>query len=137
MVDLTPNPKGVSFLWCTRNARPKKESRWFHGEEAEIEADGEAITKNREETVALRREIDDLRGGAQVFQQTRCTECGMQLSLPAVHFLCGHSFHENCLNVAEEGEEDTQEEDEWSEEAGSEEHAEVTAMPNQNLDKMD
>ena len=38
---------------------------------------------------------------------------------------------------AEEGEEDTQEEDERSEEAGSEEHAEVTAMPNQNLDEMD
>ena len=38
---------------------------------------------------------------------------------------------------AEEGEEDTHEEDERSEEAGSEEHAEVTAMPNQSLDEMD
>lgn len=33
----------------------------------------------------------------QVFQATRCAACGGQLSLPAVHFMCQHSFHERCL----------------------------------------
>ena len=51
------------------------------------------------------------------------------------------SIHNTLVSDAdtdtEEGEEDTQEEDDRSDEAGSEEHAEVTAMPNQNLDEMD
>jgi len=33
----------------------------------------------------------------QVFQATRCASCAGQLALPAVHFMCQHSYHERCL----------------------------------------
>ncbi len=39
---------------------------------------------------------------AKVFQQNRCTSCKQLLSLPSVHFLCMHSFHQTCLLDDEE-----------------------------------
>lgn len=32
-----------------------------------------------------------------VFQATRCSACGGSLDLPAVHFMCHHSYHQRCL----------------------------------------
>jgi hypothetical protein len=34
---------------------------------------------------------------ANTFQGTKCHACTSSLSLPAVHFLCMHSFHERCV----------------------------------------
>ena len=31
------------------------------------------------------------------FQPQICNECGEELELPTINFLCGHSFHEECL----------------------------------------
>lgn len=33
------------------------------------------------------------------FKQTRCIGCGLPLELPAVHFLCGHSYHKACVDL--------------------------------------
>ena len=38
-----------------------------------------------------------LKTQAKIFQSTRCTSCENPLNLPSVHFMCGHSFHDNCL----------------------------------------
>ena len=32
-----------------------------------------------------------------MFQATRCSDCALPLELPAVHFLCKHSYHQRCL----------------------------------------
>ena len=40
----------------------------------------------------------DLGNKPTVFQTRRCDACGRSLDLPTVHFLCKHSFHQNCLN---------------------------------------
>jgi hypothetical protein len=32
------------------------------------------------------------------FEQKECNECGNQLSLPTIHFTCGHVFHEFCID---------------------------------------
>lgn len=42
-----------------------------------------------------------LKTQAQTFQETKCGTCGSQLINPSVHFMCGHSFHENCLESLE------------------------------------
>ena len=34
---------------------------------------------------------------ARVFQNSRCAQTGLPLELPAVHFLCGHSFNRSAL----------------------------------------
>jgi hypothetical protein len=57
----------------------------------------------RAETAAMEREIGELRSGARVFKATRCAACSLQLELPALHFLCGHSFHQSCVPESELG----------------------------------
>ena len=39
---------------------------------------------------------------AKVFQAQKCSICKQTLSLPSIHFMCGHSFHENCLDIEKE-----------------------------------
>lgn len=45
----------------------------------------------------MRKEIQDLRTNARIFQLSKCTACTFTLDLPAVHFMCMHSFHLRCL----------------------------------------
>jgi vacuolar protein sorting-associated protein 11 len=66
-------------------------------ERKEISANRQRIVAFRSETDQRRAELDDLRSKPAVFQATRCSDCGQQLELPAVHFLCKHSFHQRCL----------------------------------------
>uniref|UniRef100_A0A5B7BMH6 Vacuolar protein sorting-associated protein 11 homolog n=1 Tax=Davidia involucrata TaxID=16924 RepID=A0A5B7BMH6_DAVIN len=62
-----------------------------------IEEDRRAIENYQEETLAMRKEIQDLRTNARIFQLSKCTACTFTLDLPAVHFMCMHSFHQRCL----------------------------------------
>lgn len=45
----------------------------------------------------MRKDIQELRTDARVFQLSKCTACTFTLDLPAVHFMCMHSFHQRCL----------------------------------------
>lgn len=51
----------------------------------------------QEDTLSMRKEIQDLRSNARIFQLSKCTACTFTLDLPAVHFMCMHSFHLRCL----------------------------------------
>lgn len=62
-----------------------------------IEEDRRSIEKYQEETTSMRKEIQDLRTNARIFQLSKCTACTFTLDLPAVHFMCMHSFHQRCL----------------------------------------
>ncbi|KAK4776322.1 hypothetical protein SAY86_005010 [Trapa natans] len=62
-----------------------------------IEEDRRAIEMYQEDTLAMRKEIQDLRSNARIFQLSKCTACTFTLDLPAVHFMCMHSFHQRCL----------------------------------------
>ncbi|KAF5453803.1 hypothetical protein F2P56_023522 [Juglans regia] len=62
-----------------------------------IEEDRRAIEKYQEDTSAMRKEVQDLRTNARIFQLSKCTACTFTLDLPAVHFMCMHSFHQRCL----------------------------------------
>lgn len=33
----------------------------------------------------------------QIFQMNKCSACDTSLQLPAIHFLCKHSYHAHCL----------------------------------------
>lgn len=52
----------------------------------------------QEETSSMRKEIQELRTNAKIFQLSKCTACSFTLDLPAVHFMCMHSFHLRCLD---------------------------------------
>ncbi|KJZ73091.1 hypothetical protein HIM_07475 [Hirsutella minnesotensis 3608] len=66
-------------------------------ERREIASNRHRIDTLRMDTEKRRVELADLRGKPAVFQATRCSDCGQGLDLPAVHFLCKHSFHQRCL----------------------------------------
>uniref|UniRef100_A0A2P2J857 Vacuolar protein sorting-associated protein 11 homolog n=1 Tax=Rhizophora mucronata TaxID=61149 RepID=A0A2P2J857_RHIMU len=72
-------------------------SRKLEQESKLIEEDRRAIEKYQENTSAMRKEIQDLRTNARIFQLSKCTACTFTLDLPAVHFMCMHSFHQRCL----------------------------------------
>lgn len=50
----------------------------------------------RAETIKKRKEIQELSDpdAPRIFQVTRCSACQGQLDLPAVHFMCRHSYHQ-------------------------------------------
>lgn len=55
----------------------------------------------QEETARYRAELQELQTSARVFQSNKCTSCSANLDLPAVHFLCMHSFHLRCMGDSE------------------------------------
>mmetsp|Transcript_24 Transcript_24/g.67 ORF Transcript_24/g.67 Transcript_24/m.67 type:complete len:963 (-) Transcript_24:145-3033(-) len=57
-----------------------------------IQSDRENIAKYQAETQRMREEVDELQSKARVYQASKCALTGAPLELPAVHFLCGHSF---------------------------------------------
>lgn len=70
-----------------------------------MEKDLEVIRDLGTETAKMRAEITELQTSARVFQLSKCSGCGQPLELPAVHFLCQHSFHLHCTSSGEkEGE---------------------------------
>jgi len=73
-------------------------------EQEMIREDVEKIKQYQLETGQMRKEIFDLQTSAKTFQATTCTFCNTQLDLPAVHFMCNHSYHQRCLLVGNEGE---------------------------------
>lgn len=73
-------------------------------ERADIAANKRRVKAFRAETEEKRAEFAELGSKPAVFQATRCSQCTQSLDLPAVHFLCKHSFHQRCLKGgAEEG----------------------------------
>ncbi|XP_004516854.1 vacuolar protein-sorting-associated protein 11 homolog [Cicer arietinum] len=72
-------------------------ARKLEQESKMIEEDRQAIEKYQDDTQTMRKEIQDLRTNARIFQLSKCTACTFTLDLPAVHFMCMHSFHLRCL----------------------------------------
>ena len=66
-------------------------------EDQSIAEDTRLVRNYQEETEKMRQEIDELRTSAKIFQLMKCSACSSPLDLPAVHFLCMHSYHQRCL----------------------------------------
>ncbi|KAM5357397.1 hypothetical protein ACJZ2D_016307 [Fusarium nematophilum] len=74
-------------------------------ERKEIASNRHRINTLRTDTEKRREELADLGSKPAVFQATWCSDCSQRLDLPAVHFLCKHSFHQRCVrNSGEDGE---------------------------------
>lgn len=72
-------------------------SRWITLEKGDIEQAEQLIESYKQECDTIRTQIKDIREKPRVFQVSKCSACTHELELPAVHFLCNHSYHENCL----------------------------------------
>ncbi|KAG8947308.1 hypothetical protein FRC04_010884 [Tulasnella sp. 424] len=69
----------------------------------EISADRETISAYRKDTMTKLQEVAELSDptNPRVFHVTRCSSCSGPLDLPAVHFMCKHSYHQRCLGEHE------------------------------------
>ncbi|KAH9848923.1 hypothetical protein C2E23DRAFT_785321 [Lenzites betulinus] len=65
----------------------------------EVDTDQQLITSYRTETEAKMRQVEELSDPdhPRVFHVTQCSACQGGLDLPAVHFMCNHSYHQRCL----------------------------------------
>eukprot|EP00871_Galdieria_phlegrea_P003546 jgi/Galph1/4192/GphlegSOOS_G2796.1 len=46
---------------------------------------------------SLTEERNHLSSSVIIFQNERCSKCGVELTIPMVHFMCQHSYHIDCL----------------------------------------
>eukprot|EP01063_Lacrimia_lanifica_P024936 TRINITY_DN32733_c0_g1_i1.p1 TRINITY_DN32733_c0_g1~~TRINITY_DN32733_c0_g1_i1.p1 ORF type:complete len:999 (+),score=450.61 TRINITY_DN32733_c0_g1_i1:73-3069(+) len=63
-----------------------------------IAEDQEQIRETQDLTQKYRNDIRSQQCEAQVFGLSRCSACNSALELPAVHFMCKHSYHQGCLS---------------------------------------
>lgn len=70
-------------------------------EKSEIASNRRQIASYRTDTQQKTSEISSLSTDPVSFSATRCSSCSRSLDLPTVHFLCKHSYHQNCLNIPE------------------------------------
>ncbi|CCJ31079.1 unnamed protein product [Pneumocystis jirovecii] len=71
-------------------------------EKKEIDNNSTLINMYRDETENKKNKLYDLMKSAQIFQEMKCSMCGLILNLPIVHFLCKHSYHQKCINDLDE-----------------------------------
>ena len=72
-------------------------------ETSAINADTVEIARYAHDSAQMESELERLRTQPIVFQVGKCSGCGAALSLPAVHFLCGHSYHTRCCEGGRAG----------------------------------
>jgi len=73
-------------------------SRTLERERKEIANNHQLIETYRADTATKLDDITRLSTKPETFNATRCSACPNTLDLPTVHFLCKHSFHQDCLN---------------------------------------
>ncbi|KAK9806296.1 hypothetical protein WJX72_009074 [[Myrmecia] bisecta] len=92
-------PPLVALSSLARNPRLKLSvvkdyvARQLKQESSRIEEDRRQIAKFQQHTADMRKDIQRLKTEAQVFQRNKSNLTDSPLELPAVHFLCEHSFN--------------------------------------------
>lgn len=55
------------------------------------------ISQYKDDTDKMRQTIENIKRSPKVFQASKCSGCNHPLELPSVHFLCDHSYHQQCF----------------------------------------
>lgn len=69
-------------------------------EHEQTQADAKLTEKYRVDTQKIRQEIDNIRTNTIIFQSSKCIACNQDLELPSVHFMCQHSYHQQCVYIS-------------------------------------
>ncbi|CAK57987.1 unnamed protein product (macronuclear) [Paramecium tetraurelia] len=65
----------------------------------EIKDNLNVIKENMQQTSETRTEFQQLKTQAQIFSFGKCTACDNALVNPSFHFICGHQYHQNCIQI--------------------------------------
>lgn len=66
----------------------------FQKENESTKQEEELVTKYRNDSITLKNHIKNLREHPIEFKSTLCNTCHQALSMPALYFLCKHSYHQ-------------------------------------------
>jgi hypothetical protein len=56
------------------------------------------VDENMEHIQKMQNEIVEIKTQARLFSTKDCVQCAGKLELPTIHFMCGHSFHDTCVD---------------------------------------
>ncbi|KAK2192567.1 hypothetical protein NP493_28g12007 [Ridgeia piscesae] len=73
---------------------------------AVVKEDERLIQQYRDDTEKMRSHIEELKTSAKIFQASKCSVCSHPLDVPSVHFLCQHSYHQQCFESYAENDTD-------------------------------
>ncbi len=62
-----------------------------------IKKNNKKVEDNMSKIKKIKEEIVELRTTAKSFNQKECSLCDKKLSLPTIHFMCGHTYHDFCV----------------------------------------
>ena len=63
----------------------------------QINRSKEKLDKDMKDIKTFKNEIIKMKCTAVYFDQKKCAHCHKELTLPTVHFMCTHTYHELCL----------------------------------------
>ncbi|KAJ6646297.1 Vacuolar protein sorting-associated protein 11 like [Pseudolycoriella hygida] len=78
----------------------------FQKEYDSTKQEEEAVEKYRKDSVVLKNHIKNLQETTIEFRGTICDTCHQPLSMPALYFLCQHSYHQDCVRGYSENDKD-------------------------------
>ncbi|XP_050089225.1 vacuolar protein sorting-associated protein 11 homolog [Anopheles aquasalis] len=78
----------------------------FQKEQDTIRSEEELARTYSEKSIAIKLHIKHLQEGNVEFQNTTCDACKQTLLMPALFFLCKHSYHQDCIRGYSETERD-------------------------------
>ncbi|CAD7089452.1 unnamed protein product [Hermetia illucens] len=78
----------------------------FKKEEEKTRQDEKDVEALKADLNTLKNHIDNMRYNPIEFRSTICNACQQPLSMPAVYFICQHSFHQDCIRTYSESEKD-------------------------------
>uniref|UniRef100_A0A183C0L4 RING-type domain-containing protein n=1 Tax=Globodera pallida TaxID=36090 RepID=A0A183C0L4_GLOPA len=84
---------------------------WLERQDKSLRENEREIAEQERQLFEMNKEIEDLENklvqlhsfssqslhSVQVYQVAKCTVCNNHLQVPAIHFLCRHSYHANCF----------------------------------------
>ena len=72
--------------------------KWIEKQQETLKNDKKETEENYKKIEENNKQLKELQTTAKSYSVTRCPLCGGALDIPFVYFLCGHGYHQSCLN---------------------------------------
>ena len=72
--------------------------KWIEKQQETLKNDKKETEDNYKKIEENNKQLKELQMTAKSYSVTRCPICGGALDIPFVYFICGHGYHQSCLN---------------------------------------
>ena len=71
---------------------------WIEQKKDSLENDKRITEENTKEIEKYEKNVKDMKMSSKTFNVSKCSSCKGSLEMPFVYFICGHAYHQNCLD---------------------------------------